>query len=283
MANFHPIMKISLIVPTRNSEKTIEECLKSVDSMNFKPQEIIIVDGESEDKTIEKARKFQVKIVRGKKGLAFQRNQGAKESNSDYLAFLDSDVKVDPTWLKVLAGLLEKNKDIVAAGGQMIEKYTDTRPDKWRNSHMSQNWGEKRELNPRFLFGSNFIIRKKTLQDIGFFNEKLLTNYEDVDLFNRLKKANAKFVYEPLAKCYHLKKDTIKSIMKTNFNWQLFAYPLPDNLINMILKIIVFNPYKTFVYFSRDLIKLRLDNIPLDILMYFFHTYYDIKYFFSKN
>ena len=53
--------KISVIIPVRNEAKRIERCLEAVFSQSLKPHEVIVVDGRSTDKTVEKASQFPVK------------------------------------------------------------------------------------------------------------------------------------------------------------------------------------------------------------------------------
>ena len=148
---------------------------------------------------------------------------------------------------------------------------------------MDQNWGNNKRENIPFLYGSNFLIKKKVFEKVGYFDKKYKTNNEDVDLFKRLKKKKLKFLYTPNAICYHLKKDTIISVMKTNYNWQYYAYPEPKNLLNLILRIFIYNPYKMLVYSLKDLMNGKLINLFLDILMYFFHSFYDFKVYLSQK
>ena len=274
-------MKVSLIIPTLNSGKTLNFCLDSVFMMSKIPDEIIIIDGGSSDDTEKISKKFNVSFINSEKGLSKQRNVGIKISKYEMIAFLDSDVIVKIDWLSNL--LLEIKLDLLAVGGNLIEKNRKTLPDKWRCSHMDQNWGNNKRENIPFLYGSNFLIKKKLFEKVGYFDKKYKTNNEDVDLFKRLKKKKLKFLYTPNAICYHLKKDTIISVMKTNYNWQYYAYPEPKNLLNLILRIFIYNPYKMLVYSLKDLMNGKLINLFLDILMYFFHSFYDFKVYLSQK
>ena len=55
--------RISVVIPVRNEAGKIEQCLKAVLSQSLKPHEIIVVDGHSTDKTVEKVIQFPVKIL----------------------------------------------------------------------------------------------------------------------------------------------------------------------------------------------------------------------------
>ena len=86
-------MKVSIIIPMYNAEKTISSCLDSVKSSNYEDLEVIIVDDNSSDSSLELAKKYSFKIVslEGNKGPAFARNTGADHAVGDILFFLDSD------------------------------------------------------------------------------------------------------------------------------------------------------------------------------------------------
>ena len=86
---------VSVIVPVYNVENYIAQTLKSVLAQTYDNFELLIVDDESPDSSIEICQKFadpRVKIIRQKnRGLAGARNTGIRHAQGDYLAFLDSD------------------------------------------------------------------------------------------------------------------------------------------------------------------------------------------------
>jgi glycosyltransferase involved in cell wall biosynthesis len=85
--------KISVVIPTLNEEKHIANLLFSLTNQSFKDFEIIIIDGGSLDKTIEKAKKFDAQIF-VKPGLKeyVSRNEGAKVARGEILLFTGADV-----------------------------------------------------------------------------------------------------------------------------------------------------------------------------------------------
>ena len=94
-------MKVSVIIPTYNSEEYLDECLESVINQTFDDYEIIIVDNNSQDSTVEKINGYKSKcpkitLIRldfnYKQGIA--RNTGVQNAIGDYIMFVDSDDKV---------------------------------------------------------------------------------------------------------------------------------------------------------------------------------------------
>jgi len=82
-------MKISVIIPCYNEEKTIEKVIKSIPKDVF---EIIVVDNNSTDKTAEIAKNLGARVVKEKKqGYGYALQRGFKEANGDVIATLDGD------------------------------------------------------------------------------------------------------------------------------------------------------------------------------------------------
>ena len=86
-------VNVSAIVLTHNSEKLIDDCLKSLSWVD----EVIIVDDASIDRTLEKVKKYNgVKIVFGKGNFSTKRNSGAKVAGKSWLLYVDDDERVTP-------------------------------------------------------------------------------------------------------------------------------------------------------------------------------------------
>ncbi len=94
-------MRVSFIIPTYNSERTIEKCLKSIRRQKNVDVEIIVVDGYSRDKTVDIAEKYADRIIRARGTLGFARMLGAKYASGEILGIFDSDTYLPrENWLK---------------------------------------------------------------------------------------------------------------------------------------------------------------------------------------
>ena len=107
--------EISLVIPVYNAERYLFKALDSVTRQTFKNFEAIIVNDGSTDRSLEIAEKFVNRnknfiIVNQKNvGAAGAKNSGIKNSRGNYIAFLDSDDFLAPTFLEVLYSLIKKN------------------------------------------------------------------------------------------------------------------------------------------------------------------------------
>lgn len=82
---------ISIVIPTRNSANTLDSCLQSIVNQTYPNTELVIVDSQSTDRTIEIAREYSAKIIETQWGLLGARFLGFKASKGDYILYLDSD------------------------------------------------------------------------------------------------------------------------------------------------------------------------------------------------
>ena len=122
-------------------------------------------------------------------GLGFNRNLAIKNSKNEIVAGIDADVVLDKFWLENILKTFEKD-EIIMTGGKMIEKNFNNKFNSWRSRYYSQNWGDKNILNPPFLYGCNTIQNKFIWNKINGYDEKMLTNGDDIDYSKKIKQHN---------------------------------------------------------------------------------------------
>ena len=94
---------ISIVIPTYNESAIIGSTLAKLNEITTSQDEIIVVDGSSEDNTREIAREFpNVILIISRRGRASQMNAGAKIAKGEYLLFLHADVQIDEICLSML-------------------------------------------------------------------------------------------------------------------------------------------------------------------------------------
>ncbi len=104
---------VSVIIPTYNSERTIEKCLEFIRNQTYKNVEVIIVDRGSEDKTVEIARKYTDKVfVVNAKERTEQKNFGLKVAKGKYVLFIDSDMYLKPNVIKECVEICERDEKV---------------------------------------------------------------------------------------------------------------------------------------------------------------------------
>jgi len=193
---------ISIIIRTKNEERWITPCLKSVFNQSHKDFEVIIVDNESTDKTVEKAEKFDVKIVEYKKEYRPGRaiNKGIKESKGELIACLSAHcVPVNNKWLTNLKRNFTK-KDIAAVYGRQEPMSFTSDADK-RDLAITFGLDKKIQVKDSFFHNANSMIRRDIWDKIPF--DEVLTNIEDRAWAKNVLEKGYKIIYEPEASVYH--------------------------------------------------------------------------------
>lgn len=103
-------MNYSIIIPMRNAEKYISECIKSIVAQTYTNFEVIIVDDCSQDQCVNYANqilscskiKYKILINCEQKGVSFSRNRGIKEAVGKYIFFIDADDYIEPQLIEKL-------------------------------------------------------------------------------------------------------------------------------------------------------------------------------------
>lgn len=104
------MVKISIIITTKNEEKVIGRLLESISFQTYKNYEVILVDNKSSDKTVFIAKKYNVKTYTMGPERSAQRNFGASKSHGSYLLFLDADMELSPNVLMSCIDQIENTK-----------------------------------------------------------------------------------------------------------------------------------------------------------------------------
>lgn len=108
-------MEVSVVIPVYNEEKYIKKYLDSLMVQSEKPDEIIVVDNNCTDKTINIVKKYpEIKIIKEKKqGITPARNAGFNAASGDILVKCDADSILPPNWLKKIKQVFIKKKGVV--------------------------------------------------------------------------------------------------------------------------------------------------------------------------
>ncbi|MBI4369199.1 MAG: TIGR04283 family arsenosugar biosynthesis glycosyltransferase [Elusimicrobia bacterium] len=109
-------MKISVIIPTRNEEANIERLIDSLRNTSDQERtEIIVVDGQSSDRTADVAQVLADKVIRATHpGRGLQMHEGALFASGDLLLFLHADTELPLNWQGILYGAWSSSQKPVA-------------------------------------------------------------------------------------------------------------------------------------------------------------------------
>ena len=175
---------VSVIIPSYNSAQFVRSCLQSVVGQSYKNIEIIVVDRNSTDKTVETAKKFTDKVYSFGPERAAQVNFGGGLAKGKYLYRVDSDFVLEKDVIRECVEKAElENLDGIAVHNTSAEGlgfWADVRKFE-RNTYRDDN-----------LIVAVRFFTKESWQKIGGFDEKLY-GPEDYDFHNRFVKKGFKW------------------------------------------------------------------------------------------
>ncbi len=192
---------VSIIIRTKNEERWISACLKSVCNQNYKNIEIIIVDNNSTDNTLIIANKFPVKILKINKFLPGKAiNRGIRSSSGEYIVCLSGHcIPTNKYWLeKLIAKLVEPN--IAGTYGRQ-EPLSYTNDLDKRDLLTVFGLDPKIQIKDPFFHNANSAIKRSFWDRIPFDED--VTNIEDRVWGAEVIKAGYNIAYEPEASVYH--------------------------------------------------------------------------------
>lgn len=180
-------MKVSVVIPTLNEEELLPLLLKDLKAQSFSKFEVIISDAGSTDNTIQIAKDFGAKVVKG--GLpAIGRNNGAKEAQGDFIFFFDSDIRIPVDFIENAYKELQ-SRFLDLATCEFIPNSQDN-IDKVLHNAVNVAIKIYQYVDPHAP-GFCILISKRLFNLIGGFDESLKLA-EDHDLVKRASK------YSPL-------------------------------------------------------------------------------------
>jgi GT2 family glycosyltransferase len=208
---------VSIVVPVRNGERTLRDCLVSILRTDYRDdrREIVVVDNGSSDATAQIVRRFPVRyVLEQRRGLSEARNRGIAESGGEILVFTDADCVVTTSWLRELVrGFEESPGAAVVAGdvlafpaGTPVERYLALR----KPSYMSWSRAQKHTW---FQFG-NAAVRRRTFDSVGRFDTRFRGGCEDIDFSWRLLGAGLELCWRPSAIVFHQNRASIPRLFR---------------------------------------------------------------------
>ncbi len=203
---------VSVIVPARNEESVIEECVESLNNSNYPKDkfEIVAVNDRSTDRTQEILEKLQIstpnlKIVKisennlqsnliGKQGAL---DSGIRQANGDIILLTDADCKVPPDWIKTIS------KPYKSPNIGLVASYTMVKGTSLFDNIQSLEWILLCAMGsagigfniPLGCYGNNMSVRKSFYNEVGGYEKIKFSVTEDLALLLNIHKAGHKVHY----------------------------------------------------------------------------------------
>lgn len=174
---------LSIVIPVYNEESYLKQCLDAVAKQTIKPDEVIIVDNNSTDSSVEIAKRYNfVKVIHEKKqSVLYARNKGFDAAKSDIIGRIDADTVLPKDWVKI-AKQVFADQSVVATSGPTAWYDLPWHPANRFVVDIVVSILLAVDKKYPLLYGSNMAFRKSAWDEI---KNELCENrslHEDIDL-----------------------------------------------------------------------------------------------------
>ncbi len=228
--------KISIVIPTLNEQEYIGRLLHDVYMNNYENLEVIVSDNGSTDSTLKVAESYSKNInnleivTLQDRGVSKARNNGAKNAKGEYILFLDADSRVSEEYIRKT--LMEMQKRDLAIANHYMTAISNNKKDIFMVKAVNNILKLMQHIIPGGPGGGGIIIEKSLHENIGGFNENIMTIGEDVDYQYRASKMG-KFRMLDSEKTYiDMRRFDKEGRLKTWMKWST-AYAMHLSRIKM--------------------------------------------------
>lgn len=217
---------VSIIIPHWNHREVLVECLDSLARTTWAPVEIIVVDNNSSDDSVEFIRTNfpDVRLVENRKnrGFAGGCNDGARVATGEYLVILNNDTTQEPDWLNRLVDFMETHPKVGIAQPKLINATDRSRFDysgasggfmdryafpfargRIFESGENDNGQYNDSVQIFWASGTACILRREVYEQVGLFDEHFFAHMEEIDFDWRAQLAGWNIAVVPDAVVYH--------------------------------------------------------------------------------
>lgn len=220
-------MRCSVIIPTLNAGEAIVPLLRTLKAQTHPPDEVLVVDSQSEDGTVDRARQVEgvrvISVAREAFDHGGTRDEALRQTDGEFAVFLTQDAL--PMDESCLAHLLEPFEDarVAVVGGRQIAR-PDARPFEKRvraynYPNVDRKWDQSDvgRMGVRAFLISNVCAayRRTAYEAVGGFDHPILTN-EDMLITQKLLEAGYAAAYSARATVYHSHRLTWRQEYRRN-------------------------------------------------------------------
>jgi len=220
-------VKVTIVIPARNAEKTIAKTIVAIQENTYLPEQIIVVDGCSSDRTKDICLSFGVEVISNSKlHAASARNLGIENSKFPIVAFTDADCIPAKDWVERIVHQFESNPELDGVGGPVtlsapknqIEAFSASVFESIKSFSEDPVRITVKGVGGRSFAGANCAFSKSRVTSIGGFRDQFSNFGEEVDLLWRMVDAGSFLIFDPMICVEHMGySDTIIKLIHTSY------------------------------------------------------------------
>jgi glycosyltransferase involved in cell wall biosynthesis len=192
-------LRVSIVIPAHNEERHLLACLAAIEAQTVRPYEVIVVDNNSTDKTVQITQRFPFVIVvdEPQQGIVYARNAGFDTAKGDIIGRIDADIQLPPRWVEHVQRFYADNKHANQAwtGAGYFYNMRLPRLVSWGYGVLAFGLN-KMLLGHYTLWGSNMAITKEQWQAVRATACSRNDIHEDLDLAMHIHQAGYGITYD---------------------------------------------------------------------------------------
>jgi len=258
--------KVSIIIINYNGKLFLKKCLESLFDIDYNNFEVILVDNNSTDDSVDFVTKNYPSINLVKldtnMGFAHPNNLASKISNGEYLLFLNNDTVVTKDFLKLLIDNAKKNVKNGAFQSLLLKPNGDVDSSGDFIDSIGVAYNSKTQITaPRKIFAARaacMLIKKSLFLKLDGFDEKFFFSFEDIDLGWRLWISGYENIIIPNSIVYHVGGSTV-NLFKSESSFHGIKNQLSMKITNFEKKLVLKNIFLFFVNYGFRELKIWFD------------------------
>ncbi|MEV0385290.1 glycosyltransferase family 2 protein [Nonomuraea sp. NPDC050643] len=219
-----PALTLTVIVPAHNEERGLPATLDSLRCQSIPPEQIIVVDDGSTDRTSEVAASYGVTVLRPPRNLgskAKAQNHALPHCTTDLVLAVDADTVLAPDYIERVMPVFD-DPDVHVAAGNVQTRFTRTPWERGRSTEYLFGFHWHRPIqhlanSPMVCSGCCSVFRRTTLADFGGFPERTIV--EDMDYTWSQQSAGHRAVYVSDATAWAADPETLTYLRKQVWRW----------------------------------------------------------------
>lgn len=203
-------LRVSLVIPVRNEQESLSELLSSISRQTRRPDEIVFVDGGSDDQTVNMLRaaaehESSIRVVEaGPATPGRGRNLGIENARHDWIAFTDAGIRLEPDWLSQLLAKADGTTDVIYGSYRPTTASFFERCAALLYAHPTVIRDGLRMRGPVV---PSSLLRREAWEKVGGFPD--LRASEDLIFMERLEQAGCRIAWAPKAVVWWRPQSTV--------------------------------------------------------------------------
>lgn len=246
---------VSVIIVNYNGKNHLEKCLESLMKINYNNYQVILVDNNSSDGSIQFVEKFypSIRLIKLKKNFGFAKpnNIAAHEAEGDILLFLNNDTIVDPNFITEMIKVIKKDPKIAICQSLLLRSNGEVDSSGDFVDFLGRAYSSKEipkdVKNILCARGASMMVRKGLFSELGCFDEDFFVSFEDVDIGWKAWIWGYKVVCVPKSIVYHAGGQTVKKL-SSFIQYHGVKNTITIRLVNFEIGIAISSIVKFFVF-----------------------------------